>query len=162
MPRSCGIQSVLVRVRCVVGRGVRANTGQALVESSVTLTVTLALIFTFMTVCLLMYSYALICESAREGSRYACTHGANCVDANGASCTRTASQVQSYAVSSTAMPNLAGGSMTANVTYASANEAAGTLVTVNVKYDFPIMIPLVSKSLSNIPLSTTSQMTILQ
>lgn len=162
MLKSCEVRSALVRVRCMGWRGMRADSGQALVESSVTLTVTLALIFTFMTVCLLVYSYALICESAREGSRYACTHGANCVDANGASCTLTAAQVQTYTVSSTSMPNLAGGTMTANVTYASTDEAAGTLVTVNVKYNFPVTIPLVSSSLNNIPLTTTSQMTILQ
>ena len=143
-------------------QSIQDDSGQALVESAVTLVVTRSLIFTIMTVCLLMYSYGLICETAREGARYACTHGANCVDANGASCTLTADQINTYTKSSTSMPNLGGGTLTAQASYPSGNNTPGSLVQVTVTYQFPLTIPLVSGSLNNVPLSTTSRMTILQ
>jgi Flp pilus assembly protein TadG len=138
--------------------------GQALLESAVSLPVLFALLFCFMELCLVFYTYDTISESAREGSRYAMLLSTTCTNSSGASCTATAAQVNSY-VSGLGWPNIAGGTMTVSTIYKTPAGGVGTnsvsnIVVVQVSYIFPITMPFVPKNL--ITLKSASQMTIIQ
>jgi len=138
--------------------------GSALIETAVSLPVLFVLLFCFMEVCLVFYSYDMISESAREGTRYAMFLSSTCTNSSGASCTATAAQVNSY-VSGLGWPNLAGGTMTASTTYKTPAGGAGTnivsdFVVVQITYVFPITMPFVPKN--SITLKSMSQMIIVQ
>jgi len=141
--------------------------GQTLIEMAVSLPVLFALIFCFMELCLVFYTYDMISESAREGAQYAMVRSVDCVTNNsGASvpCTATSTQVNTY-VTNLKWPNLAGGTLTPATTYiqVSPNGAGnypGNYVNVAVTYVFPIKMPFVSKN--SITLNSSSQMYIIQ
>jgi Flp pilus assembly protein TadG len=138
--------------------------GQALIESAVSLPVLLALLFCFMELCMVFYTYDTISESAREGSRYAMLQSATCTNSSGASCMATAAQVNSY-VSGLGWPNIAGGTMIVSTTYKTPAGGVGTnsvsnYVVVQISYAFPITMPFVTKN--SITLKSVSQMTIIQ
>ena len=141
--------------------------GQTLIEMAVSLPVLFALIFCFMELCMVLYTYDMISESAREGAQYAMVHGANCATNNSGtsvSCSATATQVNSY-VSAIGWPNIAGGTMTPATTYIQvspngAGNIPGNYVNVSVTYVFPITMPFVPKK--SITLTSSSQMYILQ
>lgn len=140
-------------------RFVREDCGQSLVEFAITFSILMAFVFTFIEVCLMFYSYGLISEEAREGSRYAAVHGASCVTAGGASCTVSSDSTSTY-VKRLGYPNLAGGTTTVLTSFPDGNQAAGSRVSVTVSYAFPISLALVPRSAFT--LSTSSTMTILQ
>jgi len=133
--------------------------GQSLVETAVSLSILMTFVFVFIEVCLAFYSYGLISELAREGTRYASVHGSTCLTASSASCTANASSVNSY-VTHLGYPNLAGGAMTVNTTFPSGNATPGSQVTVSIIYTFPITLALVPHNA--ITLSTSSTANILQ
>jgi Flp pilus assembly protein TadG len=127
------------------------NDGSTIIEFAVTLPLLFSLIFCFMEMCLALYSYNLISEAAREGTRYAMFRGASCSTSDGSSCTVTATQVNSY-VTALPWPNSAAGTLSAVTTYAAAgsstftaggSKATGSLVKVQVTYVFPIHMPFV-------------------
>src|ERR1700727_887685 len=99
----------------------RREEGDSLVEFALTFPIVLAFLLGLTAMCLGYYTYEWISECAREGTRYAIVHGANCETSAGASCTATASDVNSF-VSSIGLPNLGGGTMTANTTYPDGDE----------------------------------------
>jgi len=138
--------------------------GSALIETAASLPVLFALLFCFMELCLVFYSYDMISESAREGTRYAMLLSSTCTTSSGASCTATAAQVNSY-VSGLGWPNLAGGTMTVSTTYKTRAGGAGTnivsdFVVVQITYVLPITMPFVPKN--SITLKSTSQMVLVQ
>jgi hypothetical protein len=135
--------------------------GQAAVETAFTLTVLLTFIFAVMTLCLMVYTYVMIAESAREASRYASTHGTSCINAANASCTLGVSAIESYATSR-GWPNVGGGTMAATVSYLGGSEAPNSTVTVTVTYAFTVTMPLLSQSGNILHLSSSSTMVILQ
>ena len=136
-----------------------SDDGATLVEMAVTLTVLFALVFCFMEICLIIYSHNLISELAREGTRYAMVRGATCPTSSNPTCEVTASQVNSY-VSSIALPNLAGGTITVATTYPNGNESPGSTVQVKVTYIFAITMHYVPTP--SFTMTSTSVMTILQ
>jgi Flp pilus assembly protein TadG len=138
---------------------VGSEDGQSMIELAVTLPAFLALIFCFMELCMIFYSYNMISESAREGTRYAMVHGATCPTSANPTCKVTATQVNTY-VSGLGWPNLGGGTITVATLYSDPNEAIGSHVSVQVTYVFPITMPYVPSS--SISMSATSQMTIIQ
>lgn len=145
-------------------RGGRRNSllcerGQALVEAAIALPVVVGFALTMIELCLAMYSYCLISESAREGTRYAIVHGAACVTASNASCTATITSINTY-VSGLGWPNLGAGTMTPATTFPDGNQNAGSRVQVQVSYVFPINLPFVPKN--SITMSSTSVMYIVQ
>jgi Flp pilus assembly protein TadG len=133
--------------------------GSALVETAVSLPLLFTLLFCFMEMCLAFYSRDMISECAREGTRYAMFHGASCPNSTSPTCEATATQVNSY-VSGLGWPNLGGGTMTVATTYPNGNEAAGSLVRVNVTYVFPIQMPFVPAS--SLTMTSTSEAYIVQ
>lgn len=145
---------------CRVSKFQREERGQSLIETAISLSVLILFVFMFIEVCLAFYSYGMISESAREGSRYASMHGSTCVTPGSVSCTANAASINSY-VSTLGYPNLAGGTMNVNTTFSpSGTETPGSQVTVAVTYSFPITLALVPQSTWTI--STSSTMTILQ
>ena len=133
--------------------------GAALVEFAVTLSILFTLLFCFFELCLVFYSYDLISECAREGTRYAMVRGASCPTTANPTCEVTAAQVNSY-VAAIALPNVGGGTMSVATTYPDGNEAVGSRVQVKVTYLFKITMAFVPKSAIN--LSSTSVMYIIQ
>jgi Flp pilus assembly protein TadG len=133
--------------------------GDSLVEFALTVPILLTFLLGLTAMCLGYYTYEWISEAAREGTRYAIVHGANCETSAGVSCEATASQVNSY-VTSIGLPNLGGGTMSANTTYPDGDEVSPHRVKVVVTYTFPYTIPWVTST--NISLSSTSQMYIIQ
>ena len=138
---------------------VGSESGQSMLELAVTLPALLALIFCFIELCMMFYSYNMISESAREGTRYAMVHGATCPTSANPTCMVTATQVNTY-VSGLGWPNLGGGTVAVATSYPDGNEAIGSRVRVQVTYVFPITMPYVPTN--SISMSTTSQMNIIQ
>jgi Flp pilus assembly protein TadG len=131
--------------------------GSALIELAVTLPALFALLFCFMEMCLAFYSYDMISDAARQGTRYAMFRGTSCTTASGSSCTVTATQVNTF-VSGLSTPNSAAGTISVNTTFPSGNEATGSLVKVQVTYTFPIKMPFVPSN--SLTLVSTSETTI--
>jgi Flp pilus assembly protein TadG len=141
--------------------------GSSLIEFSVTLPLLFSLIFCFMEMCLAFYSYNLISEAAREGTRYAMFRGTSCTTSGGSSCTVTATQVNNF-VTALPWPNSAAGTISAVTTYAAAgsstftaggSKTTGSSVKVQVTYVFPIHMPFVPNH--GLTMVSTSQATII-
>jgi Flp pilus assembly protein TadG len=139
--------------------------GQSLVEFALVAPIMFGFVFGLIEACLAFYTHACISELAREGTRYAAFHGPSCMTSGGSSCEVTAtsgtgsySSVNSY-VTGLGIPNLCGGTVTANTTYPG-GEAVGQPVVVTVSYVFPYHLPFVTQS--NLTLTSQSEMYILQ
>jgi Flp pilus assembly protein TadG len=137
---------------------VSEDEGGSLIEFAVTLPVLFTLIFCFMEMCMALYTYETISDSARQGTRYAMVRGASCPSTANPTCEATVAQVKAY-VSGLAWPNVGGGAVTPSVVY-DGNEAVGTHVQVTVSYTFQITMPFVPKK--SITMSSTSETTIIQ
>lgn len=136
-----------------------ATDGQALIEAALTLPLVCAFMFTMIEACLAYYSYCMISESAREGTRYAMVHGATCTTSGNASCTATAASINSY-VTSLGWPNLGAGTLSASTSFPNGTQNPGNPVQITVKYVFPINLPFVPSN--SISMSSTSVMYIVQ
>ena len=136
----------------------RDEEGQSLVEFAITFSILIGFVFAFIEVCLMFYTYCMISECAREGSRYAAVHGTTCQTAALASCTASASDINTY-VAQLGYPNLANGTMSVSTTFPDGSEAPGNHITVAVKYAFPITLAFVPSNTWT--MSTSSTVTIL-
>jgi Flp pilus assembly protein TadG len=136
----------------------RNESGATLVEFALTFSVLMTFVMTLMEICLAFYTYGMISECAREGTRYAISRGATCVNGSGASCTATAASINSY-VTGLALPNIGGGTMVVSTTFIPDNQP-GSYVKVDVKYTFPIKLPFVRGN--SLALENYSQMIFLQ
>jgi Flp pilus assembly protein TadG len=146
--------------RRFASRLVHDEDGQAIVEAAVTLPVILAFVFTMIELCLIFYSYCMISESAREGTRYAIVHGNSCqTGITKTSCTASAASINTY-TQTLGWPNLGMGTLTANTTFPNGTQNAGNPVTVTVNYVFPINLPFLKKR--NMSMSSSSTMYIIQ
>jgi Flp pilus assembly protein TadG len=130
-----------------------------MVEFAISFSVLVSFFFAFVQICLIFYSYSMISESAREGTRYAILHGATCVTPAQVSCTASVSSINSY-ISTNHLPNLGGGTMTPSTSFPDGNENPGSRVLVNVQYAFPVTVPFVPSS--SISMGSTSEMFIVQ
>jgi Flp pilus assembly protein TadG len=160
-------QSLKLRL-CAKNRGKktvsRGERGAEIVEVAFTIPILVGLVFGLMMVCLALYSRAYISELAREGTRYAALHGANCVSSyTGASCTATPAQVGTY-ITSIGLPNLGGGAVSVDTVsgdmFPDGDQISPHRVRVKVTYVFPYKIPFVTSS--NLTMSSTSVMAIVQ
>ena len=129
-----------------------------MVETALSLIAAFTLAFLLFEGAMLVYSYSVINNAAREGVRYAVVHGSDsnncsgpssgCTDASGAN---VVAVVKKYA--NLSFHNISG--MTVNVSYPDATQSAPlSLVTVSVNYTY---IPLVSLVSLNSRLTVTSQ-----
>jgi Flp pilus assembly protein TadG len=142
-----------------VAKADESDAGATLVEFALTLPLLFTFLFCFMQLCVAFYSYQLISECAREGSRYAMVRGASCPNSTTPTCEVTATGVNTY-VSGLHYPNIGGGTITVSTTYPGGNEAVGSLVRVKVTYVLSITMPFVPKS--SLTMASTSQAYIVQ
>ena len=124
----------------------RRKRGQAMVEFAMVLLVTLTLIFGIIQASLALYAYGFISYAARTGARYAMVRGSH------SSAPATNSSVQSY-VQGLAI-GINASSLTVTTSWNPNNNPGGT-VTVNVRYVFAPLAPLVWRS--SLTMASTAQ-----
>ena len=166
MNDQCGVPAGLWRRAHLLAHD---DSGESLVSFAFSIVVLFGLIFGLVQICFAYYSYELISELAREGTRYAVVRGSTCETSTGSSCTVTASAVNSY-VAGIGLPSIGGGTLTAATTYTgtgtscaggAGSEAPGCYVQVTVSYSFPYKVPLILSS-KPLTMSSTSKMLIIQ
>ena len=133
--------------------------GQAIVEMAITFPLVAAFLFTMIEICLAFYSFCMISERAREGTRYGIVRGATCVTSSSASCTASVSSINSF-VAQLAYPNLGNGTITPTTTFPDGNQNPGSRIQIKVSYVFPVNLPFVQKN--SISMASTSVMYIVQ
>jgi len=154
------INATLARLRIGLARPlVVRDEASSVIEFAISLPLLCMFLFSFMEMCLAVYSHDLISELACEGTRYAMVRGASCPTTASPTCEVTAAQVNSY-VSAITVPNLAGGAISVTTTYPDGNEAVGSRVNVKVSYTFPITMPFAPKTA--LDMSSASQTYIIQ
>jgi Flp pilus assembly protein TadG len=165
------IRRAVRNLNCYAARLRGEKDGGTLVEFALTISTLLTLVFVIMQLCMALYMYGMISETAREATRWAIVRGSTCVSGSGTSCTTTTTAITTYA-KSLGFPNIGGGTLNVTPSYpdtfpaggANAGQsncnAPGCRILVTATYTVAISIPLVPKN--NIPLTTSSEMYILQ
>jgi hypothetical protein len=133
--------------------------GQAIMEMAITFPLVAAFLFTMIEICLAFYSFCMISERAREGTRYGIVRGGTCVTSSNASCTASISSINSF-VSQLGYPNLGNGTITPATTFPDGNQNPGSRIQVKVSYVFPVNLPFIQKN--SISMASTSVMYIVQ
>ncbi len=135
---------------------VHQEEGSAILETALSITILLAMMFGIMEGAFAVYSYHFISEAAREGTRYAIVRGssagANCATYTSSACFASKAQIQSY-VLNLGFPGINPSNMTVNTSYAAypsgtcspsaACTNPGNQVTVSVTYSFPLTVPFI-------------------
>ena len=136
--------------------------GSALVEFAIASTVALTMIFGIVDFGRGLYTYHLVANAARAGSRYAIVRGQTCT-ASG--CPVTATQVQTYVRG--LAPGIDPNSLTVNTTWPGGAACLGAFtnnpgcpVTVTATYPFRFIVPLLPGF--TMSMSSMSQMSIAQ
>lgn len=121
-------------------RGLRCHSGQAMVETAISLVVTITLAFWLFELSMMTYTCIILNDATHEGVRYATLHGTDSTNCSGpdASCTNHTpySPVQTAvrAVTAISLHNLS--AMTITVTYPDATAKPGNRVSVAVAYTY--------------------------
>jgi hypothetical protein len=129
------------------------------------------IVFGVIAICFALYTYNVVSEAAREGTRFAIVRGSACTSfASACPANTDGSDVQTY-VKNLGFPGIDPSRMTVTSAYSvttagttctpsAACNNPGNQVQVTVTYQFPLVIPFVpSKTLS---MSNTAQMVISQ
>lgn len=167
-----------VRARC----GMKGDKGETLVETAVSISVVLMLIFGVFDFSLAFYTYHYVSDAAREGSRWAMVRGgASCAQTpNLFACGATGNQVSTYVkglgypgIDSTnymqvnttwlcagTLSGATGQTWSASNCGTTGQNAPGNQVQVTVTYAFPLQVPFVNLQALNV--SSTSTMVISQ
>lgn len=158
-------------------KGLYSEEGATIVSTALASTILIGVFIGIFEMSLALYNYHLVCDAAREATRYAIVRGsASCTNSPSLSnCSATSAQIQSY-VQSLGYPYSAQLTLTttwliagssgspATTTWTACTSgtcnAPGNLVNVVVTERFPLNIPFVSNLTMN--LSSTSQMVISQ
>ncbi len=155
-------------------RRLRSESGQSLVETALTLTLLLTLVFGIIEVSIALFSFHFISNAAREGTRYAIVRGATwgtaCASYTSSGCTASTLQIQQY-VASLSFPGINAANITVTPTTSlttggaacktfSTCNAASDVVQVQVTYSFPFSVPFVPQR--TLSMTSTSQMVIAQ
>lgn len=147
----------------------RGERGASMPETAIVMAVLLALLFGIIDFGRAMYTYAFVAQLARQGARWAIVRGSQCTLLD--HCNAGSSDVQTYIRSlSLGATNSANINVTATWSSgscppgASANNAPGCVVAVNVQYPFSFMMGYLPHSgqFASINMSSTSQMVISQ
>jgi Flp pilus assembly protein TadG len=138
--------------------------GQTLVETAICVSVLLTVTFGIMGAGLALYTYNIVCEAARDGSRYAMVHGSSC-----SGCVATNASVQSY-VRGLGYPAVSASNLSVNATWPDSGTSCtpsvspcdnpGNNVMVTVTYQLPWSIPFMPSS--TLSLTSTSEVIIAQ
>jgi hypothetical protein len=140
-------------------RGLREEDGGSLTEFAISISVALTLVFVLMQLCLALYTYGMITETAREATRWAIVRGSTCINGSGGSCTTSAAAITTYA-KGLGFPNIGGGTLTVTPTFPGGCQTPGCTVKVVVTYTVPINLPFVPHNA--IAMQSSSQMYIVQ
>ena len=164
--------------RSSLKRSWRSELGAALVETALTMTLLLILLFGIIEISLALYSYHFVAAAANAGARYAIvrgsTWGAGCGSYTDAACTASTAQIADYVVGLdlpgislkttdvcveyfAAVPASASSSCT-NGTNASTDNGAGNVVQVTITYPYSFSLP--GYPMYKYTLTSTSQMSI--
>lgn len=147
----------------------RSERGASLPETAIVMGVLLAMLFAIIDFGRAMYTYAFVAQLARQGARWAIVRGSQCTLLD--HCNASSGDVQNYVRSLSV-----GATNTNNITVTatwpsnqcppgSSGNAPGCVVSVNVQYPFPFMLPYLPKSGSSpmsVTMSSTAQMVISQ
>jgi Flp pilus assembly protein TadG len=142
----------------------RGERGSALVEFALVSTALLMLIFGIIDFGRALYTYHLVSNAARLGTRYAIVRGTACTPRSTPDvCPATTTQVQTY-VRGTA-PGVDPNAMTVTTTWPTSTGCTGTgapgcVVSVQVQYTFHFMTLLMPHF--TLPISSTSKMVVSQ
>jgi Flp pilus assembly protein TadG len=151
-----------------IGRAGRVDAGATMVEFAMASIILFTLVFGVMAICLALYSYNVVAESAREATRYAIVRGSKCSSSTFSDCNVTGPQLQTY-VRGLGFPGINPSSLTLAAAWPSITNCSpsaspcnnpGNLVQVTVNYSFPLVIPFVPSQ--TLTMSSTSTMTISQ
>jgi Flp pilus assembly protein TadG len=117
----------------------RDDSGSAMLETAVCLTILFNLAFWLFEMSMFAYTYAVLDEAAHEGIRYAIAHGSDSSNCSGPStgCSdSTGTNVSAVvkAVAKNSFHNLSG--MTINVTYPNSSSAPGSEVNITISYPY--------------------------
>ena len=158
-----------------IGRALSSASGEegaAILETALSITVFLTFLFGIFEAGFALYSYHFISEAAREGTRYASVRGNSwgtaCAAYTSYECTASSTQIQSY-VQNIGFPGINPSYMTVTPSWSAYSEGSscpssgacnsyGNLVTVNVTYNFPLIVPFIPAK--TFALSSTSAMII--
>lgn len=156
---------------------IRGDQGATIVATALSCTILLSIFIGVFEMSLGLYNYHLVCNAAREATRYAIVRGsASCANSpNLSNCNATSAQIQSYVqglgypysgqltVTTTWLTAVSSGSP-ATTTWTACTSgtcnAPGNLVNAVVTEAFPLNVPFISTS--TLQLSSTSQMVISQ
>ncbi|MFN2459636.1 MAG: TadE/TadG family type IV pilus assembly protein [Candidatus Velthaea sp.] len=136
--------------------------GSALVEFGIASTIVLTLIFGIVDFGRALYTYHLVSNAARLGSRYAIVHGSDCTATD---CPADATAIQTFV--RTQAPGIDPNALTVTTTWSNTAgcrgapfTSAGCLVAVQVSYPFTFLVPLLPSF--TLAMNSTSQMIISQ
>jgi Flp pilus assembly protein TadG len=141
--------------------GREGERGSALVEFAIASSIALTLIFGIIEFGRALYTYHLVSNAARLGSRFAMVRGSACTAAG---CPASTDDVQTFVRGSA--PGIATSSLAVTTSYSStatcfsAANDPGCLVTVSVHYPFGFVVPLFPGL--TLSMNSTSQMVISQ
>jgi Flp pilus assembly protein TadG len=142
-----------------------AERGSVLVEFALASVVVMSMLFGVIECGRAIFSYHLISNAARLGSRYAIVHGSDCSQTLASCSAATSAQIQSYVRS--VSPGVNPADLTVTTTYAAGAACAGSpymgagcTVSVQASYTFRSALPLLN--MASLPMSSTSTMAISQ
>lgn len=135
--------------------------GQTLVESALSISVLLMMLFGVLMGSWMLYTYHYLSYAARVGNRYAIVRGAYCDNSNGMpDCPNvTSDQVQSY-VKSVHYTGIDPSALTITVSWPNGTDNPGDPVQVTAAYPFPFSVPFSTST--TVSMHSTSQMVIEQ
>lgn len=172
--------SPLTGARNHVGKGLKRDEGTTLVETAVSISIVLLLMFGIFDFALVFYSYHYVSDAAREATRWAMVRGSkSCSNTpNLTDCGATTDEVQTY-VRNLGYPGIYPANLNVTTTYlcketysgttgqtwdtcgsGATQNAPGNQVTVKVVYTFPFNIPFWQKT--GLWIQSTSSMVIAQ
>lgn len=123
-------------------------------EFALTFIVVMGLLFGVMQICLAFYTYQVVNEYAREGTRYAIVHGSNCFLANGTtSCYNDTNAELQTVVQNYGYPGITASNVVVTAAYNPAPgqtaclttgcKGTGDQVTVTVTYPYTLSVPFI-------------------
>jgi len=150
-------------------RRLRGEEGATVVELALSSAILLSLVFGILGMCLALYAYNYVSYVAREGTRYAMVRGSACsASLPGCPGVGAGVDVQSY-INQLGFPGIIIQNLTVTTTWPSSGpncppsgpcDSPGSLVQVQVNYQFPLQIPFIPATL--LSLNSTSEMVISQ
>ena len=137
--------------------------GAVIAEFAIVSTIVMTMIFGIVEFGRALYTYHMVSNAARIGTRYAIVRGTDCAQTMPGCTAATSSDIQAYVRS--VSPVVDSNSLEVTTTWSNSPGCvdaggAGCLVTVTASYTFSSPVPLLN--MASIPMSSTSQMVMSQ